>query len=416
MTLRHLLSILYATGVALTAFSAIYWPTFMGPLGASPGILLISACVVLRPLVGFRRSKTAKRLRVASVLSFGIVGSLVSLALFGWSPLYAAKFVTLALLTLVWISPLLMQDVLQMRHLRTAAIVGVVICLGGYLLSDLLGVLPQAIKDVLFRGAFAIYGDSRARGFTEEPGHFSTLLGRLLFIAYLIWESGRAYSATRLVTMLCATAAILMALGSKGAVVGIAAAIVAVSVRRKQWPYFALLLPVLAWAASAQVSSISVDIGQFTSTATRLTLAIAGIVGTLLNPFGYGFYGFYGAIHLFGSQAIDWLSVYPLNFFEVREIVDDLVNVSTKSTLLDFALVLGWPFLLMLRRMVTLIDVRDARAQAGLIYFFLTALSTSANQSITFFLGLLVLVNTYPASSLGRAPRDRRDTSADRNV
>lgn len=394
---RRLLSFLYVTGVALTAFSAIYWPEFLGPLGASPGIILITVCVFLRPLVRVRRSQVATKLRLSLVLSFGVLGSFISLALFGWSPLYAAKFVSLALLTLVWMSPLLMQDVLLMRHLRTAAIVGILICLAGYLLSDLLQVLPHALRDMLFRGEFASYEHSRARGFTEEPGHFATLLGRFLFIAYLIWESGRAYSAARLVAMLCLTAVTLMVLDSKGAVAGIASVILIVSMRRKLLPYLLLLLPVLAWTGSALIANTSVDIEQFTSTSTRLTLSIAAISGAVLNPFGYGFYGFYGATQLFGSRAIDWLSDYPLVFTEVREIVNDLVNVSTKSTLFDFTLVLGWPFLFMLRRVVQLVNVRDPRAQAGLVYFFLTALSTSANLSITFFLGLVVLMKVYPA-------------------
>lgn len=392
----HLLSALYATGVALTALSAIYWPEFLGPLAASPGILLITACVFMRPFVRVRRSKVARRLRTAHVLSFGVIGSFLSLALFGWSSLYVAKSVSLALLTLVWMSPLLMQDVLLMRHLRTAAIAGIAICLAGYLLSDLLNALPQAIRDVLFSGKFSSYEDSRARGFTEEPGHFATLLGRFLFIAYLIWESGRAYSATRLVTMLCLTAATLMVLDSKGAVAGIALAILVVSLRWKQLPYLVLLLPVLAWTVAAQITNISVDIELFTSTTTRLTLAITAISGALLNPFGYGFYGFYGAIQLFGSQAIDWLSDYPLIFTEVREIVDTLVNVSTKSTILDFTLVLGWPFLFMLRRLSKLIDLRDHRAQAGLVYFFVTGMSTSGNLSISFFLGFLVILKVFP--------------------
>jgi hypothetical protein len=393
---RSLLSFLYGTGVALTAFSAIYWPEFLGPLGASPGFILITACVFLSLLVRFRRSLITKKMRIAQVLSFGVLGSFISLALFGWSTIYATKFVSLALLTLIWMSPLMMQDVLLMRHLRTAAIVGIVICLAGYLLSDLLQVLPHALRDMLFRGEFANYENSRARGFTEEPGHFATLLGRFLFIAYLIWESGRAYSAFRLVAMLCLAAATLMVMGSKGAVAGIAVAILVIGARRQQLPYFVLLLPLLAWTASVQITNITVDIEQFTSTATRLTLSVAAISAVVLNPFGYGFYGFYGAIQLFGSRAVDWLSDYPLVFNEVREIVDDLVNVSSKSTLLDFTLVLGWPFLFMLRRAVMLIDIRDPRAQAGLIYFFLTAMSTSANLSITFFLGLVVLMKAYP--------------------
>jgi len=271
--------------------------------------------------------------------------------------------------------------------------------MAGYLLSDLLHVLPHSIRDMLFRDKFANYEDSRARGFTEEPGQFATLLGRLIFIAYLIWESGRAYSAVRLVAMLCLIAVTLIVLGSKGAVAGIAVVIFIVIMRRKLLPYILLIFPVLTWIVSTLITNISVDIERFTSTSTRLTLSIAALYGAVLNPFGYGFYGFYGAIQLFSSRVIDWLSDYPIVLTEVREIVNNLVNVSTKSTLLDFTLVLGWPFLFMLRRVVLLVDVRDPRAQCGLVYFFLTALSTSANLSVIFFLGLVMLMKVYPAPS-----------------
>lgn len=407
MISHRFLSALYTTGVALTAFSAIYWPKFLGPLAASPGVLLITACTFLYPLVRVRRSQVAKRLGIPLLMSIGVLGSFLSIALFGWSSFYMAKSLSLALLSLVWISPLLMQDVLLMRHISTAAFAGLVICLAGYLLSDLMNALPQAIRDVLFSEKWSYYQESRARGFTEEPGHFATLFGRFLFIVYLIWESRRAYSAVRLVSMLCFTAATLVVLGSKGAAVSIAFAILFVSVRWKQLPYLVILFPVIAWLASTQISYISWDIEKFTSFATRLTLASAAICGALLNPFGYGFYGFYATIQFFGSRAIDWFSGYQLIFSEVQEIVYEFVNVSTKSTILDFVLVLGWPFLFVLWRVVAMINIRDSRALACLIYFLLTAMATSANLSITFFLGLIVLIKKFPAASPGLPLHDR---------
>jgi len=398
------LSALYATGLALTAFSAIYWPAALGPLAASPGILLIAACLLMRPFVKTARQSAGHGLQLLAILGWSIAGSALSLAIFGWSALYASKFVTLGLLTVVWLSPLLMHDVLLLRHLQRAALTSIAFCLAGYLLSDLFPqALPQVLRGLLFSGEYAFYQDGRPRGFTEEPGHFSTLLGRMLFIAYLVWEAKRTYSPLRLVAMLCATAVTLVILGSKGAVVGIVFAIAIISIRRRQLPYLVLLAPLVFWAAMAQFGSIVIDIEQFTSTSTRLTLAFAGAAATMLNPLGWGSYGFYPALQKFGGFAIEALSDYPIIFFEVQEIVENLVNVSTKSTLLDFSMILGWPFLLLLYRVLRRIDLGDPRAQAGLAYLLLTSLSTSANQSIAFFVGLVVVMKAFPAR--GHLPR-----------
>jgi hypothetical protein len=332
-------------------------------------------------------------------LSFGLVGSVASFFIFGWSTLYATKFFTLAILTLVWMSPLLMLDILRLQHIKFAAGFGIAFCLLGYFVSDVFNILPQGVRAIIFQGEYANYEHSRARGFTEEAAHFATLLGRFIFIFYLIWERPRSYSAIRLVSMLCMSAVLLMFMGSKGAVVGVAVAILVVSFRRKQLPYLILLVPVLIWAVSVQIANISMDIEQFTSTATRLILTSAALAASIVNPLGYGFYGFYGAIQTFGNHAIGWFADFPLVINEVQEIIDNLTNVSTKSTFLDFILVLGWPFLLMLRRVFLLVEFGDARVQAALAYFFMTSLSTSGGLSISFFLGLFVLLKAYPKKS-----------------
>ncbi len=403
MLSSHRLSTLYATGIALLGFSAVYRPEALGPLGASPGILLIIACVLALPLVRGRkrtgRPRIAPELHVVRLLVLGVFGSVVSLAVFGWSPLLAGKFVSLALLTLVWISPLLMVDMLSMRHLRIALAGGLLLCLLGYVLSDLFpGALPSAVRGLLFSDIYAVSDDRRPRGFTEEASSFSTTLARFALIYYLIWESGRAYRGVRLMAVLGGLALVLIALGSKGAAVGIAAAMFVASAGRKQMGYALLLLPAAAWTVMSQLNVLAVDLELYSSTSTRMGMALTGLAATLANPLGWGYYGFYGAVQHYGAWSMEWLSdQMPLLLVEMKEIVEDLMNVSTKSTLIDFSMTLGWAFIWLVWRIVRRVNLGDPRARAVAAYLLVTSLSTSGNASILFFLGCAVLMRLYPA-------------------
>ena len=334
----------------------------------------------------------------------------MSLAVFGWSPLLAGKFVSLALLTLVWISPLLMVDMLSVRHLRIALAVGLLLCLLGYVLSDLFpGALPSAVRGLLFSDLYVVSDDRRPRGFTEEASSFSTTLARFALIYYLIWESGRAYRGIRLMAVLGGLALVLVALGSKGAAVGIAAAMFVASAGRKQMGYALLLLPAAAWTAMSQLNVLAVDLEFYSSTSTRMGMALTGLTATLTNPLGWGYYGFYGAVQHYGAWSMEWLSdQMPLLLVEMTEIVEDLMNVSTKSTLIDFSMTLGWAFIWLVWRITRRVSLGDPRARAVAAYLLVTSLSTSGNSSILFFLGCAVLMRLYPATrTLGQRQKRR---------
>jgi hypothetical protein len=193
-------------------------------------------------------------------------------------------------------------------------------------------------------------------------------------------------------------AALLAALGSKGAAVSIAAALLSIIVTRRQLPFFLLLAPMLWSLAVLQFEALTFDLENFTSTSTRLVLSVAALASVAANPLGYGYYGMYGAVQAFGLLASDWLTDHvPLLLTELTEIVEDLANVSTKSTLLDFTVVFGAPFLLLLLSWMRRIDLPDPRARAALVYLILSSLSTSGHESISFFLGLVVLMRLFPA-------------------
>lgn len=398
MKLSHAISTVYCSGIAMLAFGAVYRPEFLGALGASPGLLLIMAAVLMLPFLRRRPGTVSSAVRTPLLLAVGVAGSLASAAIYGWSHLLLGKFFALFLLSLVWLSPLLVADILRVGQIRTAVRVGLLICLLGFVFSDLFpSVLPGALRSLAFGGGLDQYLDDRPRGFTDEPSSFATLVGRMLLIHFLIMEAGRRFDPSRSLMFLAGMASCMVLLGSKGAVFSIALCLVAAGFGRKHWRYLLLLAPLAIWVGSTQSEAVVLDLEQFTSISTRLGMAVTGLAAGAVNPLGYGYYGFYGAIEQFGTWSMDVLGgALPLRFVEMVEIVDDLINVSTKSTILDMLMILGWAFIWSMWQLCKRIDLSDPRARAALVYLLVTSLYTSTNASVLFFLGIALLVRLYP--------------------
>lgn len=397
MNTSRLVSVILCTGVALMAFGATYWPVTLGYLAASPGTLLTAFALLLLPLTG-RALRTPTSRNAWRLLGWGLLMSVVSIAIFGWSTFYAAKSASLLLLSAVWLAPLLCIDHLRMTHLRRALWIAIVISALGYVVGDVFrGSMPDAVQNIMFGGEYAVYPHTRPRGFMQETSHFATLVGRDLFMLYLLYEASRQYSPRRLVAFLIGLSVLLFAFESKGAAVSIAVAVLSISLTRRQLSYLVVLAPLVWWLGMSQVEVLTYDIENFTSTSTRLTLGLTSVAALLLNPMGYGYYGFYGAIEHFGGWAMVFMGErLPLIQTELTEIVEDLINVSAKSTLLDFGIVFGLPFFLMLTAIVRRVQVTDPRARSALVYLLVSSLSTSGHESISLFFGLAVLLRLFP--------------------
>ncbi|MCE4558045.1 hypothetical protein [Pelomonas cellulosilytica] len=400
---------LYATGLALTAFGAVYQPSFLGYLAASPGVLLIAiSLLMLAPLRSLRDPSVRDTRRL---LAWGLVASVPSVLFFGVNPAYLAKTFTLLILSTIWLSPLLCVPRLHKQHLSNGLAAALVICAIGYLVGDVFrGSLPSFLNGLIFGGDYANYEILRPRAFMQENSHFATLVGRYLIAFFLLYEANRRYSARRLGWFIALLTLLLAVLDSKGAAISALAAAIAVGMTRKLLPFFILLLPLFSWLVLKQVDVVLIDIENFTSASTRATLLLSTLAGAACNPLGYGFYGFYGAVQAFGGWSMDWLGErVPLLLTEVADIVEELNNVSTKSTLMDFTLIFGVPFLFMLWRLAKRCHLSDPRAKAALVYTLLSAMSTSGHESISCFLILAILVRWYPKRSpdgrLKRAPK-----------
>lgn len=390
---------LYATGLSLTAFGAVYQPSFLGYFAASPGVLLIAISLMM--LLSQRRQRNAEARDTRRLIAWGLLASVPSVFVFGMSAAYVAKTFTLLILSTIWLSPLICVPRLRKRHLINGLTAALAICGIGYLLGDVLkGSIPATVNGVIFGGEYAAYEILRPRAFLQENSHFATMIGRYLIALFLLSEAHRRYSARRLAGFIAVLTLLLISLDSKGAAISVLASAVAVGMTRKLLPAFILLLPVLYWLVVRQVDVVLLDIENFTSASTRATLFLSTLAGAVCNPLGYGYYGFYGAIQTFGGWSMNWLGDrLPLILTEVVDIVEELNNVSTKSTLMDFTVTFGLPFALLLWRLVRHCHLADPRAKAALVYTLLSALSTSGHESISCFLVLAILVRWYPRMS-----------------
>lgn len=218
----------------------------------------------------------------------------------------------------------------------------------------------------------------------------------------------------RLMFAMICLAAVLLISGSKGAAVAIALTLLLMVLNRRAFGFALILVPFAWWLASSQFDAIAIDVDRFTSTATRIGLWLAGTGATLTNPLGWGYYGFYGTVPIFGNWAMDMMFGLPFRLTELEIIVGDLSSVSYKTTLLDFSVVFGWPFIGLLIWYLKQVDLSDLRVRCAVTFLIILSISTAGHESISFFLGIAVLLKFFPKvqSQAGTLERPRQSAVA----
>jgi hypothetical protein len=389
-------TLLVGWGLALQAFGAIYRPEALGFLAASPGVLFLLVAALLALPQALVDGIT---LRGWLLLGWGVVASLVSAMLFGWNSLYASKVTPLLILSMVWMAPLLCLQAMDIKMLKISLGAGLALTGTGYVLGDLFPTaLPGTVREFIFGGGYEVYVDSRPRAFMTETSHFAAILGRYAILLFMLFEIGRRPSQIRLIVGILSIAVGLLVTESKGAAVSMAVTLLALSVGRHTIRWSVFLVPAVWWIVDTQIGQIAFDIANFTSTSTRTGLLVAALAATLVNPLGWGYYGFYGTVERFGNWSMDVLSDLPLLFIEMQTIVGDLTSVSYKSTLLDFSVVFGFAFWFFIAGVIQRVDTNDPRVRCVLVYLVFTSFSTGSHESISFFLGLAILARYFPKS------------------
>lgn len=397
MPLVKIISIIFCTGIALLPFGAVYWSEALGTLSASPGLFCIFIALLIAPFSRIKHIPIFLTLKLLRLVKISILGSVISLLIFDWSQYFAYKFVTLFILTTVWMSPLFLSDFIKLEHLKKSVIIALVICIFAYFFSDFLNVIPDPISKIIFSEKYLEFHDDRPRGFMEETSQFSATVARYMIILYLLYESPRIFNPKRLITFFIILSLPMVLFSSKGAVLTAAIALLSCCLSLRQMPYLIFLGPLAYWLIEGQADALIADFNYYTSAGTRISMALSALSASILNPIGYGYYGFYPAMNLFGAWILEIVTnILSVRLDEARDIIENYNNVSFKSTVLDFMVVFGWFFIKMLRDIIIRIDFKDPRVRACAIFFSISSLTTSGHLSITFFLGATVLLKCFP--------------------
>lgn len=393
--LNNIVSLLFCVGISLSAFGAVYIPNSLGYLAASPGVLFIAVTLFFVPFY----FSAPQNKNIFILLGWGCVVSLLGFAIYDYEYIYLKKSFSLLVLNAIWLAPLIWRDCLKLHYLQAGIVVALLISLVGILVIDFYSI--DAVKELVFSPDFNSSSGGRIRGFMQEPSHLGHIIASTFLLQYLISTADKPVDHRSFVVYLILLSVILYLVGSRGSSISVLIAFVTSLLRRRSWIWLLFFAPLIYVCSVEIVESIGYDIENYTSTATRFTLILASLNALLHNPFGYGYYGFYGCVQEYGRIAIVLVNKYTdFDVTELHDIVENLHNLSTKSTIFDFGLVFGIPFYYFIWRLIKRIDTSDFRVRASLVYFFLSTLSTSGHQSIFFFLGLAVLVRLYPYSPL----------------
>ncbi len=144
-----------------------------------------------------------------------------------------------------------------------------------------------------------------------------------------------------------------------------------------------LLAGFLAIAIAPVIAAVfQADLDEYTSTATRSTMALVSIISVFHSPIGHGFTGYLPYINSNGHYAMDLLSAIspiPLNYSEVANyfVKGAYKSVGAKSFVFDSIIILGLPFIVYFIKIIKLGREKSkiSKNPARDILFFYSAIS-----------------------------------------
>ncbi|MGX4640650.1 O-antigen ligase family protein [Massilia sp. SYSU DXS3249] len=189
-----------------------------------------------------------------------------------------------------------------------------------------------------------VSGNMRPRGFSGESSQFGyQVITGFLFCGWLLRK--------KLGFLLVAVAASFLS-GSKGTLACLAMSMFLATVWTSKGKLTKAAVGVLAVPVVILVFNVflldrfRVDLEDYTSISSRLTLTVLAVQSFADNPFGYGMTGFATMFATNGPNAIAFLESYGLSglsFAEVKDIFDptETKNLGLKSLFLEMATIYG---------------------------------------------------------------------------
>ena len=371
---------------------AFYKPIMLGAWLATPAAPVFFVLSIIKMCkLNFRNEEKD----ILMFITWIIFTSIISILMFGVTSFYVSKAISNLIFVVSWLSPLLIIPMLPHSIRRIGVEAALMTLLFGFVVIDLKLGPTELIQGLLVAPEFHFIDDSRPNGLNSESSHFSAIMGRLVFAYYLLYEAGKQYSTRRLTAFLIMFGILMLLTGSKGAFASVLFVAFSTLFSLRTLLLFIVSVVIIWQLIPNLLNLISVDLENFTSLSTRGTLFFTAIIAILNNPLGYGVYGTYPVVSYFGQIAIEKLPDVPLNLSEIYMIVFDLKSVSFKSTVLDFIVISGVAFLVLIKRVFAGVDFRDPRVIAALFYLFASGLYVEGPTTYSFFVLLGVVAVTF---------------------
>ena len=354
----NLITFLVGLAIISTPFGAMYWEPSLGYYASTPANLFCT----FASLLGFLKillhlnPSINRRIEVSALKlwSFGFVTSLISLVFFGYNQLYIYKILSLSLLYFTWFSPLICYSAINVSMLKIPLLTSIFIMFVGFILVDV-AQLNLGLIQIFISPDFLNKSNDGVVGFMQEPSHFTTALGLLIFSFYLVSRSSHNITNRSFYFFIIFLSIVMISLDSKGAAFSLALSLVlSQKLKIKNLIYFLIITPIVYLAISTKLPEIMADIEMFSSVATRTTLFVLGLFGGIINPLGWGYYGYYGVFQEFGPFIYSLTISKSFILDEFIETITYLISVSTKSSFLDLFILYGWGFIYFIHHFILL--------------------------------------------------------------
>jgi len=299
------------------------------------------------------------------------------------------KAINVGVLLILFLMPIFSVDYSDVDTVRWGVLCAFFVSVVAVLLGDF-GLLPQLIQNPVFHNT--PIDDLRPRGLAKESSMLSLQIVTLGLLAMHISTSKVGRMVIGVITAL-----LIIYSGSKGGILTILITLLVLPLLRRalSWrqafAFILIFVPLGFVAYQRMVEQIAGNfLSETTTAATRLSVAVCGVMTVLKHPFGVGLGGALPAMYENLPRALEWVrlrSPVPLNFSEVNEYLFSSTNSGTKIMFLEITIMFGVPAAIVCLYFLISLIIRANREN---FVFLLIALVASSIAILTYVDGLIL--------------------------
>ena len=415
--MQTIVTYLLYIAIILLPFQGVYKPEILGFLSSSPGniFFLTSFFFLICKGINITRFK-----QYILFIAWPFIGSIISLILFGYNAFYFDKIIPLLAGNILWTTPMILINYIEINNLRKVLCVNYIITIIGIILFDFNLDKFEWLYNFLISPEFDFYKyQTRLSGFSTEPLQLAQNLTHISLAIYIIdlklKENLNSKLNFNFILFFIFNVLLTYFIGSKGTFFFLIIALIfSIDIKKifniKFYFYLSILSFFIINAVRLFIDETINNYYLYYSFTTRIVFFITAIIAFLKNPFGYGYYGFYGALIENSNGAISFLSDKliggDLNLNEVYKIVDEVYNVSTKSGLADYLITHGIIIFYVLFIILKNLDLNNFYCRFSIIFILLNSLTASTNEVLITILLITIITKIFNRTNLINYKKD----------